>query len=135
VPATYTAREELANRVTHGVAAVLSVAGLVQLVVHAAWHGNAWHVVSTGIFGTTLVLLYTASTLYHSFRGAEIRALMQKFDHAAIFLLIAGSYTPFLLVTLRGPWGGACLGLSGAWRWPGSRLSSGSRAASGSPRR
>jgi hemolysin III len=103
--ATYTEREELANSLTHGLGAVLSVAGLVLMVVFAGRHGDAWHVVSTAIFGTTLVLLYTASTLYHSLRGEQLKVLLQKFDHAAIFLLIAGSYTPFVLVTLRGPWG------------------------------
>lgn len=106
-----TAREELANSLTHGLGALLSVAGLVVMVVFAARHGDAWQVVSTAIFGTTLVLLYTASTLYHSLRGERRKALLQKFDHAAIFLLIAGSYTPFMLVTLRGPWGWSLFGV------------------------
>jgi hemolysin III len=106
-----TEREELANSLTHAFGAVLSVAGLVLLVVFANLHGDAWHVVSTAIFGTTLVLLYTASTLYHSFRGERSRRLLQKFDHAAIFLLIAGTYTPFVLVTLRGPWGWSLFGV------------------------
>lgn len=109
--ATYTEREELANSLTHGVGAVLSVAGLVLMVVFAGRHGDAWHVVSTAIFGTTLVLLYTASTLYHSLRGKQLKVRLQKFDHAAIFLLIAGSYTPFVLVTLRGPWGWSLFGV------------------------
>lgn len=109
--ATYTEREELANSLTHGLGAVLSVAGLVLMVAFAARHGDAWHVVSTAIFGTTLVLLYTASTLYHSLRGERLKVLLQKFDHAAIFLLIAGSYTPFVLVTLRGPWGWSLFGV------------------------
>jgi hemolysin III len=107
----YTDREELANSLTHGVGAVLSVAGLVLLVVFSGLHGDAWHIVSTAIFGTTLVLLYTASTLYHSFRGERMKVLLQKFDHAAIFLLIAGTYTPFMLVTLRGPWGWSLFGV------------------------
>jgi hemolysin III len=109
--AAYTDREELANRLTHGLGAVLSVAGLVLLVVFAALHGDVWHVVSTAIFGTTLVLLYTASTIYHSIREERFKPLLQKFDHAAIFLLIAGSYTPFVLVTLRGPWGWSLFGV------------------------
>lgn len=109
--ATYTEREELANSLTHGLGAVLSVAGLVLMVVFAGRHGDAWHVVSTAIFGTTLVLLYTASTLYHSLRGEQLKVLLRKFDHAAIFLLIAGSYTPFVLVTLRGPWGWSLFGV------------------------
>lgn len=111
MPAAYTAREELANSLTHGLGAVLSVAGLVLLVVFAARHGDAWHVVSTAIFGTTLVLLYTASTLYHSLRGDRLKQRLQKFDHAAIFLLIAGTYTPFVLVPLRGPWGWSLFGV------------------------
>ena len=108
---TYTPREELANSLTHGLGAALSVAGLVLLVIRAAQHGDAWHVVSTAIFGTTLVLLYAASTLYHSLRGERLKHRLRKFDHAAIFLLIAGSYTPFVLVTLRGPWGWSLFGV------------------------
>lgn len=108
---TYPPREELANRLTHGFGAALSVAGLILLVVYAARFGTAWHVTSTAIFGSTLVLLYTSSTLYHSFRGEQTRQLLQKFDHAAIFLLIAGTYTPFTLVTLRGPWGWSLFGV------------------------
>jgi len=101
----YSPGEELANRITHGLGAVGSVAGLVLLVVFSTRNGDAWHIVSTAIFGAALVLLYTSSTLYHSFQGERPRRLLRKFDHAAIFLLIAGSYTPFVLVTLRGPWG------------------------------
>ncbi len=108
---TYPPKEELANRLTHGFGAALSVAGLILLVVYAARLGTAWHIVSTAIFGSTLVLLYTSSTLYHSFRGERTRQLLQKFDHAAIFLLIAGTYTPFTLVTLRGPWGWSLFGI------------------------
>ena len=107
----YTENEEIANRLTHGLGAILSVAGLVLLVVFASRHGDAWHVVSTAVFGATLVLLYSASTLYHSVQGDRSRALLQRFDHAAIFLLIAGSYTPFVLVTLRGPWGWSLFGV------------------------
>jgi hemolysin III len=109
--AAYTPREELANSLTHAIGAVLSGAGLVRLVIRSAQHGDAWHVVSTAIFGATLVLLYTASTLYHSFRNERTKQVLQKFDHAAIFLLIAGSYTPFVLVTLRGPWGWSLFGV------------------------
>ena len=111
MPAAYPPREELANSLTHGLGAGLSVAGLVLLVVSSSRFGNAWHVVSTAIFGTTLVLLYTSSTLYHSFRGAQIKQVLRKLDHAAIFLLIAGTYTPFVLVTLRGPWGWSLFGV------------------------
>ena len=107
----YSPGEELANRLTHGLGAVCSVTGMVLMVVFSTRHGDAWQVVSTAIFGTTLVLLYTASTLYHSFQGERIKQLLQKFDHAAIFLLIAGTYTPFVLVTLRGPWGWSLFGV------------------------
>lgn len=107
----YTPREELANSLTHGLGAGLSVAGLVLLIVRSAQHGNTWHVVSTAIFGASLLLLYTASTLYHSLRGERLKQVLQKFDHAAIFLLIAGTYTPFVLVTLRGPWGWSLFGV------------------------
>jgi hemolysin III len=105
------AGEELANSLTHGFGAVLGAAGLVLLVVASSRHGNAWHVVSSAVFGATLVLLYSASTLYHSFRGVRAKQILQKFDHAAIFLLIAGTYTPFVLVTLRGPWGWSLFGV------------------------
>lgn len=107
----YSPPEERANRLTHGLGAALSVAGLVLLVVASVQHGNAWHITSSAIFGGTLVLLYSASTLYHSFRRERTRRLLRKFDHAAIFLLIAGTYTPFLLVTLRGPWGWSLFGV------------------------
>jgi len=107
----YPPREELANRLTHGLGAAFSVAGLSLMVVFSARHGDAWQVVSTAVFGATLVLLYTASTLYHSFRSERLRLLLRKFDHAAIFLLIAGTYTPFVLVTLRGPWGWSLFGV------------------------
>ena len=99
------------NQLTHGVGAGLGVAGLVVLVTMARRHGDAWHVVSSSIFGAALVLLYTASTLYHSFESALTRQRLQKLDHAAIFLLIAGTYTPFALVTLRGPWGWSLFGV------------------------
>ena len=103
--------EETANQLTHAVGAVLGVVGLVLLVVFAQRYGNAWHVVSSAIFGAALVLLYSASTLYHSFESALARRRLQKLDHAAIFLLIAGTYTPFVLVTLRGPWGWSLFGV------------------------
>lgn len=109
--AAYPRNEELANRLTHGVGVLLGVAGLVLMVVASARHGDVWHVVSTAIFGATLVLLYAASTAYHSVAGEKIRRLMRKVDHAAIFLLIAGTYTPFVLVTLRGPWGWSLFGV------------------------
>jgi len=107
----YTPREELANAVTHGVGVALSIAGLVLLLLAATTRGDAWHVTGAAIFGASLVLLYTTSTLYHSVPGAERKQVLRKFDHAAIFLLIAGTYTPFLLVSLRGPWGWSLFGV------------------------
>lgn len=103
--------EELANAVTHGLGIAFSVAGLATIVTYASRRGDAWCVTATAIFGATLVLLYTASTVYHSFRDEALKRLLRKFDHASIFLLIAGTYTPFLLVNLRGPWGWSLFGV------------------------
>ena len=100
---------EKLNAVTHLVGAVLALAGAVVLVVLAAWTGDPWKLVSVSIYGATLVLLYTFSTLYHSLRG-RAKNILRELDHQSIYLLIAGSYTPFCLVTLRGPWGWSLLG-------------------------
>jgi hemolysin III len=101
----YTIGEEIANSVTHGVGLLLSIAGLAVLIVFASRLGNAWHVVSCTIFATTLILQYTFSTLYHSIQIPRTKSMLRVLDHSAIFLLIAGTYTPFMLVNLRGPWG------------------------------
>jgi hemolysin III len=103
--------EEIANSVTHGIAAALSVAALVVLVVFAAIRGTAWHIVSCAIFGVTLILLYLASTLYHALPPGKAKQVFRILDHASIYLLIAGTYTPFTLVTLRGPWGWSIFGV------------------------
>ncbi|MBN2224864.1 MAG: hemolysin III family protein [Deltaproteobacteria bacterium] len=103
--------EEIANGITHGIGAALSVAGLVILVVFAALYGDAWRVVSFSIYGATLVILYLISTLYHSFTTPRVKRLFQLFDHCSIYLLIAGSYTPLTLTVLRGPWGWTLFGL------------------------
>ncbi len=103
--------EEIANTVTHCAGALLSIAGLVVLVTYSAQYGNVWHIVSTSIFGATLILLYTTSALYHGIANAAAKPVLQRIDHAAIFLLIAGTYTPFTLVTLRGNWGWTLFGL------------------------
>lgn len=97
--------EEIANAVTHGVALVLSIAGFVVLLVFAALRGTAWHIVACSIYGVTLICLYTASTLYHSVLSPRLKHTLEVFDHSAIYLLIAGTYTPFLLINLRGSWG------------------------------
>lgn len=107
----YTRKEEIVHAVTHGAGAVLGIAGLALLVIWSALHGDAWHVVSTAIYGVALVALYLASTLYHGVREERLKQLLRKFDHAAIFLLIAGTYTPFLLVSLRGAWGWSLFGV------------------------
>ena len=101
---------ERMNSITHLLGAVLAGVGLVFLVVRAAHAGDPWKIVSFSIYGGTLVALYTASALYHSIRGAS-KKILQKFDHGAIYLLIAGSYTPFTLVTLRGAWGWSLFGV------------------------
>jgi len=97
------------NSISHLVGAGLAVLGSVLLVVTAARLGDPWKIVSFSIYGVMLVALYVASTLYHSVRG-RAKAILQKFDHCSIYLLIAGSYTPFALVSLRGPWGWSLLG-------------------------
>lgn len=106
----YSKGHELANTITHGIGVALSLAGLVVLVVFAALRGTVWHVVSFSVYGTTLVLLFTASTLYHSFHSPRIKHAFRILDHCSIYLLIAGSYTPFTLVTLRGAWGWSLFG-------------------------
>lgn len=104
-------RAEIANAVTHGIGAGMSIAGLVVLVVIAAREGTAYHVVGSAVFGTTLVLLYLASTLYHSLPYPRAKRIFRILDHSAIYLLIAGSYTPFLLVNIHGPWGWSLFGV------------------------
>jgi hemolysin III len=92
------------NGISHLIGAALALAGLVVLVVYAALQGDPWKIASFSIYGASLFMLYTLSTLYHSLRG-RAKQIFRKLDHVAIYLLIAGSYTPFTLVTLRGPWG------------------------------
>jgi len=98
------------NAWTHLVGAVLAAIGAVWLLVLAGFTGDVWKIVGVAIYGVTLVLLYSISTLYHSVRGPAKR-LLQKLDHLSIYLLIAGSYTPFCLITLRGPWGWTLFGI------------------------
>jgi hemolysin III len=109
--ALYSLGEEIAHSVTHGLGLLLSLWGLTILVAAASLRGDVWHIVGCSIFGTTLVLLYAASTLYHATPGSRAKSVFQRFDHAAIFLLIAGTYTPFTLVSLRGGWGWTLLAL------------------------
>ncbi len=97
--------EEIANAITHGLSAIAAVVGLFVLVVYAYSGGDPWRIVTFSIFGTCLVILYAASTCYHCVRPGPLKQTLRVLDHAAIYLLIAGSYTPFMLVSLRGPWG------------------------------
>ena len=94
--------EEIANIISHGIGIGLAVAGVVLLVVLGAIYGNVWHIVSFAVFGTSMILLYLASTLYHSAKKPNLKFKLNKFDHCAIYVLIAGSYTPLALVSLRG---------------------------------
>jgi hemolysin III len=100
------------NSVTHLVGTVLSVAGVATLVTMAAMERDPYKIVSFAVYGAMLLVLYTISTLYHWVRSPRAKAVLQKCDHSAIYLLIAGSYTPFTLVTLRGPWGWSLFGVS-----------------------
>ena len=102
--APYTPGEELANSLTHGLGLVFSIIGLAVLVAAAAASGMR-ALVSCAVFGVCLVVLYTTSTLYHSAKGSQSKQLLRTLDHVAIFLLIAGTYTPFVLITLHGVWG------------------------------
>lgn len=104
-------RGERFNSLSHLVGALLAVAALVALVARAAATSDAWRVVSVAVFGATLVALYVASTAYHAAWG-RAKKVLEKVDHVAIYFLIAGTYTPFALVTLRGPWGYGLFGAS-----------------------
>ena len=105
--------EEIANSITHGIGAGLSIAALVILVILASRRGDAWRIVSFSIYGASLILLYLSSTLYHSFVNPKIKKIFRIIDHSAIYLLIAGTYTPVTLTLMRGAWGWTLFGL--AW--------------------
>jgi hemolysin III len=110
----YSPLEEKTNIISHAIGLVLSIVALVLMLVRASLYGNAWHVVSVSIFGASLILLYAASTFYHSAKDPKIRGRLRVFDHATIYVLIAGTYTPFTLVTLHGPVGWTVFGVSWA---------------------
>jgi hemolysin III len=103
--------EELANSITHGIGALLALAGLVILVVLAALKGTALHLIGFSVFGSAMLVLYVMSTLYHSITHERAKLLFRKFDHMAIYLLIAGTYTPFCLTALQGWLGWTLLGI------------------------
>jgi hemolysin III len=107
----YSTAEEIAHTITHGIGLLLSIAGLSVLVAFATLNGNVWHIVSSSIYGASLVILYSASSLYHGIPNPRAKAVLKQLDHAAIYVLIAGTYTPFLLVSLRGAWGWSLFGV------------------------
>lgn len=110
-PATYTRGEQIAHYFTHGMGLGASVAALVLLITFAALRGNGWHVVSAIVFGVSLVLLYVGFLNFRRSHAAERRMVLHKYNHATVFLLIAGTATPFLLVNMRGPWGWSLFGV------------------------
>ena len=104
---SYQLGEEIANSITHGLGCLLSIAALVVMMLRTSLHGTALHVVSCAVYGSTLIFMYLSSTLYHGLYGQRVKRVFRVFDHAAIFLLIAGTYTPFTLLVLKGVWGWA----------------------------
>ncbi len=111
IPKVYSQHEEKLNVLSHGLGLLLSVAALVFLVIRAVGHGDVWHIVSFSIYGASMIMLYLASTLFHASKNPVRRRRLNIFDHASIFVLIAGTYTPYLLVTLNGPWGWSLFGV------------------------
>ena len=109
----YTTGEEIAHAVTHGLGLLLSVAACSILVILASQRGTVWHITGVAVFGASLIVLYAASTLYHSLTHKKAKRVFRFLDYSAIYLLIAGTYTPFTLVTLRGGWGWTLFGV--AW--------------------
>ncbi len=103
--------EEIANSITHGIGVGLSIAGTAVLVVRASLYGDTWQVVSFSIYGAALITLYLASTLYHSFQNPNTKRIFKIIDHSSIYLLIAGTYTPFTLISIRGAWGWSLFGV------------------------
>lgn len=103
--------EEHVNALTHGIGLVLVLVAVPILIMLAATFASVWHLVGVSVYGTTLISLYTASTMYHAVRHPSAKRVLRIFDHSAIYLLIAGTYTPFTLVTLRGAWGWTLFGL------------------------
>ncbi|RPD93310.1 hemolysin III family protein [Aureibaculum marinum] len=108
----YPSKEEKLNVLTHAIGLVLSIIALIMLIIHAYKHGTATHIVSFTIFGSSLILLYAASTFYHYSKNPQIRRKLNILDHSAIYVLIAGTYTPFTLVTLKGTIGWTIFGVT-----------------------
>ncbi|AOY76615.1 PAQR family membrane homeostasis protein TrhA [Clostridium formicaceticum] len=107
----YTVKEEIFNSITHGIGALLSIAALVILVAFGSIRGDVWRIVSFSIYGFTLFFLYMSSTLYHSIFHEKSKKVLRILDHVSIYLLIAGSYTPIALVSMRGAWGWSIFGV------------------------
>lgn len=117
---SYSMAEDVASSITHGLGAALSATALILLTVLALRSGDVWKIVSFAIYGSTLILMYLSSTLYHSFQSPGVKMVFRYLDHSAIYLLIAGTYTPFTLVSLRGAWGWTLFGL--IWGFAGFGL-------------
>lgn len=115
----YTRSEEATNIITHAIGFFLGIAALVLMVVRASLHGDAWHIVGASIFGAGLIILYAASTIYHSARKPKARKILRVVDHATIYVLIAATYTPFTLVTLNGWLGWTIFGIVWAFALTG----------------
>ena len=107
----YTLSEELINSISHGAGALLGIAALTLCVIFSALNGNAWAVVSSAVYGGTLVIMYTMSTVYHALRINRAKRVFRVLDHCGVFLVLAGTYTPYTLVTLRGPIGFTIFGI------------------------
>ncbi|MCM2675063.1 PAQR family membrane homeostasis protein TrhA [Alkalicoccobacillus plakortidis] len=103
--------EELANAITHGIGALISIACLTLLIVFASLYGNVWHIVSFSIYGTSMLILYASSTLVHSFPPGKAKDLFEILDHSAIYLFIAGTYTPILFIVVQGVLGWTLFGI------------------------
>ncbi len=108
---TFSKQEEIANSITHGIGALLSISAVVILIVYATLYGTAWHVVSFTIFGVTMFILYMSSTLLHSFPEGKAKDVFEIFDHSSIYFFIAGTYTPFLLIVIKGGLGWSLFGI------------------------
>src|SRR4051794_11281126 len=107
----FSKQEELANSITHGVGALLSLSALVILIVYSSMYGSVWHIVSFTIFGVTMLILYMSSTLLHSFPEGKVKDIFEIFDHSSIYFFIAGTYTPFLLIVIKGALGWTLFGI------------------------
>ncbi|KHF27418.1 hemolysin-III related [Anoxybacillus sp. BCO1] len=108
---TFTKEEEIVHAITHGIGAVFSIAALIILTVMAAMHGNAWHIVSFTLFGSTMLILYLSSTIVHALPEGRWKRVFEIFDHSSIYFFIAGTYTPFLFLAVKGAIGWTLFGI------------------------